>query len=180
MSLDEFDTAIGREGRLYELSRGTIVVTDVPNPPHGRVVGRLRLMIGAYRLAHPAVISELFTGAECKLPIEPTQSERHPDLAVYKTPAPGEDSSVWSYWVPEVVVEVVSEKSAHRDYEEKPEDYLGFGVREYRIIDGLKNVVTINRRVRGRWKPEAIVPGQKYATPLLPGFELDVAAVLAP
>jgi len=32
MTLDEFDTAEGVEGRLYELSRGEVVVTDVPNP----------------------------------------------------------------------------------------------------------------------------------------------------
>jgi Uma2 family endonuclease len=179
MGLDEFDGAIGREGRLYELSRGIVIVTDVPNPPHGDVVFVLRESLGEYHRAHPGAIHRIYSGAECKLLIEGTESERHPDLAVYKTPAPGSDSSVWSIWVPEIVIEVVSDDSVRRDYEEKPEDYLQFGVLEYWIVDPLKNAVTVNRRVRGRWKPQQLIPGQKYTTPLLPGFELDLATVLS-
>ncbi len=179
MSLDEFDTAEGREGKLYELSRGVIIVTDVPNPPHGDKADKLRLSIDAYRLGHPDVIRNVFTGAECKLLIEPTQSERHPDLAIYKTLAPGDDSSVWSFWIPEIVIEIVSRDSAERDYDEKAEDYLHFGVGEYWIIDPFQSVVTIHRRIRGRWKVQEMKAGQKYSTPLLPGFEMDVAAILA-
>ena len=40
MTLDEFDTAHGVEGRLYELSRGRVVVTDVPTPRHGDIIFR--------------------------------------------------------------------------------------------------------------------------------------------
>src|SRR5215212_2035881 len=87
MTLDEFDTAESVEGRLYELSRGEVVVTDVPNPRHGRVVFTLRQQLAAYCLARPDVVQVIFSGAECKLLIEPTQSERHPDLAIYKTAA---------------------------------------------------------------------------------------------
>jgi Uma2 family endonuclease len=137
-------------------------------------------MLDPYRQTHPGVIHRVYGGAECKLLIEGTESERHPDLAIYKTSAPSSDSSVWSLWVPEIVIEVVSEDSVQRDYEEKPEDYLQFGVLEYWIVDPLKNAVTINRRVRGRWKSEVLVPGKKYATPRLPGFELDVARILSP
>lgn len=179
MSLDDFDTAIGREGKLYELSRGVIVVSDVPNPPHARALDATSLQFWGYRLAHPGVIHAVHGGADCKLLIEGTESERHPDLAVYKTPAPGDDSSVWSIWVPEIVVEVVSVDSVKRDYEEKPEDYLQFGVKEYWIVDPLGGVVVIHRRVRGRWRVRTLKPGQHHATALLPGFAFDVTAALA-
>src|SRR5687768_4618418 len=135
MTLDEFDTAEGVEGRLYELSRGEVVVTDVPNPRHLRVVRTLRQQLAGYCMARPDVIYDVLAGSECKLLIEPTQSERHPDLAIYRSSPPAEDSSVWSVWVPELVVEVVSPGAEDRDYVEKAEDYLHFGVAEHRIID---------------------------------------------
>ena len=179
MTLDEFDTAEAVEGRVYELSRGEVVVTDVPNPRHGRVVGNVRQQLAEYRARNPGVIYDLMAGSECKLLIEPTQSERHPDLAVYKTPPPAEDSSVWSVWVPEIVVEVVSPGSEHRDYEEKAEDYLHFGVTEYWVIDGPKGVITTHRRSRGRWQKRELKKLDRYTTHVLPGFEL-VAATLLP
>src|SRR5215207_4329492 len=106
MTLDEFDTAEGVEGHLYELSRGEVVVTDVPPPRHSSVVDALRQPLSEYRITKPDIIHGINSGSECKLLIEPTQSERHPDLAIYKTPPPAEDASVWSVWVPELVVEV--------------------------------------------------------------------------
>ena len=179
MSLDEFDTAIGREGHLYELSRGVIVVMDVPNPPHGDPLDELRLQLFAYRARSPGVIHRVYAGSECKLLIEPTQSERHPDLAVYKTPPPGDDSRVWSTWVPEIVVEVVSADSGDRDYLEKAEDYLSFGVQEYWVIDRDRGAVVVHRRTRGKWAIRELRPGDRHATNLLPGFELNVEAVLS-
>jgi len=178
MTLDEFDTAEGVEGRLYELSRGEVVVTDVPNPSHGDTVDAVRELLSQYRVSRPGVIHRVFGGSECKLLIEPTQSERHPDVAVYKTPPPARDSSVWSIWVPEIVMEVVSPGGEHRDYVEKAEDYLHFGVGEYWIIDASRGVITVHRRSRGRWQKRELGKSDRYVTHLLPGFELVVATVV--
>jgi Uma2 family endonuclease len=178
MTLDEFDTAEGVEGRLYELSRGEVVVTDVPNPRHGRVVGLLRQQLAAYRVVRPDVIYEVFSGSECKLLVEPTQSERHPDIAIYKTPPPAEDSTVWSIWVPEIVVEVVSPGADQRDYVEKAEDYLHFGVNEYWIVDAARGTITIHRRSRGRWQKRELGKADRYTTHLLPAFELVASTLL--
>ena len=179
MSLDEFDTAEAVEGRIYELSRGEVVVTDVPNPPHARTVSTLRRQLTAYQFSSAGIIYDLLGGLECKLLIEPTQSERHPDLAVYKTAPPAEDSTAWSLWVPEIVVEVVSPGSEDRDYREKAEDYFHTGVKEYWIIDGGRGTITIHRRVSGRWQKRELKKTDRYTTHLLPGFEL-VAATLLP
>jgi Uma2 family endonuclease len=178
MTLDEFDTAEGVEGRLYELSRGEVVVTDVPNRRHCDAVDALRQQIAVYRAAHPGVIQRLLAGNECKILVDPTQSERHPDLAVYKTPPPGDDSSIWSVWVPELVVEVVSADSAERDYVEKAEDYLRFGVLEYWIVDAGRGTITALRRSKGRWQKRELRSADRYTTHLLPGFELDAATLL--
>ena len=179
MSLADFSMAEGLEGRRYELSKGVVIVTDVPNPAHMKTTERTRRAFTTYQDRVPGVIEHVLASHECKLLIEHTQSERHPDVSVYKTPPPGEDSEVWSVWVPEIVVEVVSAESARRDYEEKPEDYLLFGVLEYWIVDAILGKVTINRRVRGRWQPRELRAGETYSTHLLPGFTLDVGAILS-
>jgi Uma2 family endonuclease len=56
---------------------------------------------------------------------------------------------VWSVWIPEIVVEVVSPSSAKRDYHDKPSEYLSFGIDEYWIVDPAKQRMTVNRRWRG-------------------------------
>jgi len=178
MTLDEFDTAHGVEGRLYELSRSRVIVTDVPSPRHGDTISRVHQQLATYRRHEHGVVLRAYGAAECKLLIEPTESERHPDVAIYMTEPPCDDSSVWSIWVPEIVVEVVSPGSEHRDYEEKPEDYLHFGVKEYWVIDGSRGVITVHRRMSGRWQKRELTKADRYSTHLLPGFELVADALL--
>ena len=176
MTLDEFEFAEGLEGHLYELGRGAIVVTDVPNTPHMRQVEELRDQLVGYKLARKGVIYSVAAGSDAKILVADEQSERHPDLLIYKTPPPATD--VWSTWIPEIVIEVVSPSSAHRDYEQKPAEYLAFGVSEYWIVDAAKREMTVLRRSRGQWARSAAKPGETYQTRLLPAFTLDVAAVL--
>ncbi|MGZ3336360.1 MAG: Uma2 family endonuclease, partial [Isosphaeraceae bacterium] len=101
------------------------------------------------------------------------------DVAVYKTPPPaGENNDeIWSQWVPEIVVEVVSPSSRHRDYQEKPEEYLRLGVSEYWIVDADEGLMKVLRRSRGHWVKYPVRPPAGYRTRLLPGFELSIEAV---
>jgi Uma2 family endonuclease len=174
MSLDEFDTAEGQPGYLYELSKGIVTVVDVPNPPHLAQLNAIRRQLSAYDLANPGVIHAVAGGSDCKILLGEEESERHPDVAVYKTPPPDED--VWSMWVPDLVMEIVSPGSEHRDYVEKREEYLLFGVREYWIIDADRREVLVLRRRGRRWTSQEVRPPEVYTTKLLPGFEFNCAA----
>ena len=179
MSLDDFDRAEAQEGYLYELNKGVVDVVDVPQPPHGRQLHQLRRQLTAYDLAHPGVIENLAGGSEAKLLIGPSESERHPDLAVYRSPAP-EGADVWSLWVPKIVIEIVSARSAARDYQDKPPEYLAFGVREYWIVDAAKQQMLALTRWRGQWRETVVRPtSKKYTTRVLPGFALDLKRVFA-
>lgn len=175
MTLDEFDKAEVREGYIYELSRGVITVSDVPNPRHLAQVDALRQQLSEYRATHPGQIRRLAGGGECKILLADLESERHPDLALYNTPSPEED--VWSLWIPEIVAEVVSPGSEQRDYVEKREEYLRFGIQEYWIVDANRRAILVLRRSGGRWKERAVQPPETYRTRLLPGFELSSEAV---
>ena len=178
MSLDDFDRAEGREGYRYELNKGVIEVTDVPHPKHLAQLQEIRDQLVGYKLKHPGLIHSISGSNEAKLLIGSSQSERHPDLSVYLT-APPDSPDVWSIWRPEIVVEVVSERSAKRDYEEKPAEYLEFGVDEYWIVDRAKQRMTALTRWRGQWREQVVKPSKKYLTRHLPGFALDLKRVFA-
>src|SRR5258706_7047093 len=129
MSLADFDHAEVVGGYLYELSRGVITVSDVPGKKHLKQVCEINQQLYVYKAAHPEVIRTIGGGSDCKILAEGFESERHPDIFVYKTDPPDSDD-VWSIWVPEIAIEVVSPSSEKRDYEEKPPEYFAFGVAE--------------------------------------------------
>lgn len=180
ISLADFDLAEPLEGRTYELGRGVVTVVDVPNTRHLAQVRLIQKLLTAYDLAHPGRIHTIAGGGECKILVPSAESERHPDVAVYKTPPPEED--VWSTWVPEIVIEVVSPGSEQRDYVEKPEEYLAFGSAEYWVFDADRSEageLLVHRRRAGRWATTILRPPAVLRTRQLPGLGLDVAAVFA-
>lgn len=176
MSLQEFDQAEAVPGHGYELSQGVVTVVDVPSPRHFAQVNALRMQLAGYEISHAGTIHGIAAGSECKLLIRSKNSERHPDLAIYKSPPPT-GPGIWSTWVPEIVIEVVSPGSADRDYHEKREDYLAFGVSEYWIVDADRAEMHVLKRSRDDWTERVIGARGHYRTKLLPGFELSVAEV---
>jgi Uma2 family endonuclease len=176
MSLKDFEHAEVQEGYVYELARGIIVVSDVPKPKHLAMVTAARRQLAAIDLTHPGMIYTIAAGSECKILLPEFESERHPDLAIYKTPPPSNDDC-WDVWLPELALEVISPSSQTRDYQEKPEEYLAAGIREYWIIDGLKEEMLVLRRVGKRWNKKTIRPPEIYTTRLLPGLEFSCAKV---
>jgi len=177
MSLDAFDHAIAEDGYQYELAKGVIEVSEVPKPEHAKQVQAIRNQLGRYQDDHPDAIELIASSNECKLLVGPSKSERHPDVSLYLSAQP-DISDVWSIWIPQIVVEVVSESSRKRDYEQKPPEYLALGVDEYWIVDAAKNQMTVLTRWRGEWKPAILKPPKRYSTHLLPGFSLDLNRVI--
>ena len=177
MSLDDFAEAEAQEGYLYELGRGIVVVTGIPNVPGFNIADAVRLQLYLYRGSHPGQIYAIGSGSDCKILHAGFQSERHPDLGIYKTPAPAKDSSAWATWIPDLMIEIVTPGSEHRDYVEKREEYLQFGVSEYWIIDEAKKQMLALCRERNQWAEQIVKPTAKYSTPLLPGLEFDLDAV---
>ena len=176
MALEEFDHVETRPGYLYELARGVIVVSDIPGLPHMVQVDELRQALAVYRAQNPNQIRRILTGSECKILLGDLESERHPDIAVYKTPPP-DDENVWAVWIPALVIEVVSPGSENRDYFEKREEYLAFGVREYWIVDAARGEIQVLRRVGRRWTERVVRPPATYQTKVLPGFTLSCETI---
>ena len=169
MSLAEFDRVEAQEGYLYELGRGVIAVSDVPGTRHLTQVTAIRRQFARYDLDNPGQIHTVAGPGERKILVAPLNSERHPDITVYKEAPPDED--VWSTWIPEVVIEVVSPDSEHRDYVENREEYFRFGVKEYWIVDADRREVLVLRRVGGEWRERVLSATDVYRTRVLPAFE---------
>jgi len=88
---------------------------EVPGRRHVVQLNAVRRQFAAYDVANPGTIHALLGSGECKVLVTQYDTERHPDLAVYKT-APPEEDDFWASWVPEIVIEVVSPSSRHCDY----------------------------------------------------------------
>jgi Uma2 family endonuclease len=178
MSLKSFEFAQVEDGYLYELARGYVVVSEVPNFLHMRLAAFIRNSLAHYRMEHSEAVYEVIGTLECKLYISAWESERHPDVAVYLNPPPRpRNRTMWRTWIPELVVEVVSEGSRDRDYTEKRDEYWSLGVKEYWIVDAKLQQVLVLRRGRTQWTEKMLGATDTCETKLLPGFTLPCKAI---
>jgi len=173
MSLAAFDRAEAQEGFVYELSYGVIEVSDIPSLEHARIEEFVRDEFVVFRRANPDKVAAVLHGSSAKTMIFEIETERHPDLSVYLTPAPY-GGQPWKDWVPEIVFEIVSPFSVGRDYVTKADDYWLAGVKEYVIVDRAEGRFRVLRRGVESWVPRNLTGSELYSSPLLPGFELSV------
>ncbi len=179
MTLDEFIKADFQEGRLYELARGFVEVSEVPGLWHGEIVYRVATMFILYTQRHPGIIRYQAGGGECRIRLPGMVSDRHPDQAIYLDPPPAE-KQIWTMWVPTIVVEVVGARGRKRDFVTKREEYLRMGVHEYWILDPKKRQMHALVRAGDTWE-ETIVPANGvYRTFLLPGLVVRPGQLLCP
>ena len=80
MSLSDFEDAEVEEGYLYELGRGVVVVSEVPNPWHEIMLSRIRKQFIAYDFSNPNRIVMVASGNGCKILLQQLGSERHADV----------------------------------------------------------------------------------------------------
>ena len=67
MTLGEFLEAEEQQGYCYELARGVVEVTQVPDDLHGLIVWALLTAIAVYSREHPGVIYRAGGGSEFRL-----------------------------------------------------------------------------------------------------------------
>ena len=180
MALEEFREAEEEPGFLYELARGMLEVTEVPGDDHWQIVHNLHEMFSAYSRLHPGAIRRIGHGSDVRLIIPVLESDRHPDLGVALRDDPRDDRKRLR---PSLVAEVVSpgKKARQRDYEEKLEEYLAFGLDEYWVVDPERRIVTLFCR-RGQaaaasWSKQVFEGDEVIVSERLPGFEGTVAGL---
>ena len=172
MTLEEFLLAEETEGYRFELARGVLEVSEVPDDPHGGVVANLYDAMSRYRRDHPGVIRRYGGGNEFRFWLPAMVSGRNPDVGVVLQGAP-ED---WrGRRIPSLAAEVVSRRSVRRDYATKREEYLAYGLQEYWIVDPLKRQVTVLTRRGDSWHEAVYRDDQVIASLVLPDFASTVS-----
>jgi Uma2 family endonuclease len=178
MSLRGFEFAQVEEGYIAELARGYLIVWESASYYHSMQSARIRSYFGRYSCENPEAIYIALNGVDCKLLIPVWDSERHPDLAVYLSKPKGpQNRTLWRSWIPELVIEVVSEGSRDRDYTEKRDEYWTLGIKEYWIVDAHLEQVLALKRGRSQWTEKTLGPKDTCETKLLPGFQLPCQAI---
>jgi Uma2 family endonuclease len=176
MTLDEFLEAEEVEGYRYELARGVLEVTQVPNDPHGLIVFNLYNALAHYHRNHPGHIHRFGGAGEFQLRLPGLVSGRNPDAAVVLKGTPPDSRRRRPA---ALAIEVVSAGGEARDYVTKREEYLAYGLREYWIVDPHTNKITVLIREGDVWIEHICQGDQPIPSLVLPGFAATVAELLA-
>ena len=167
LTLAEFQDSEWRPGYLYELARGVVVVTRIPNGRHWQVVHNTHELFSIYLRDHPGLIRRIGHGSDARYISPAFQSDRHPDIAILFRQAPTDHEGTP---LPVLGVEVVSrgKRVRRRDYEEKREEYLAIGLQ--RILDRRSRGAARDgpgppRGRRRRDLGRAPLPGRRLSSP---------------
>ncbi len=170
-AIDDYD-----ELYRYELVNGVLVVNPIPLEGQAGPNDFLGYLLNHYKHQHPKGSALDQTLFERYIHLE--NSRRQPDRVIWaglgRRPNPRED-------VPTIAVEFVSagRRNWIRDYETKRDEYIEAGVKEYWIIDRFVRTMTVYAPATEGFQTRIVAETETYHTPLLPGFELPLALLLA-
>ncbi len=180
LTLEAFTSAVHEEGYHYELIRGRVYVSPVPNLPEDLLESWISDLLRAYMREHPDAINHVTNKGRVFVPGEEALTAPEPDVTVYRN-FPHElprTEQRWQDVTPILVVEVLSADDPIKDEVRNVELYLQVpSIREYWIVDGREDAdhptILIYRRRGQRWQNVIrLTPGSSYTTRLLPGFVL--------
>lgn len=172
LTLEQFREAQEEEGYRYELARGILEVTEVPNDPHGPIVFNIYTAVARYHVEHTGVIRRFGGAGEFRLWLPTMISGRNPDFAVVLHGAPKNHRGRRG---PVLVAEVVSLRGEDRDYRVKRQEYLAYGLLEYWIIDPQLRQLTLLIRDGDAWIEQVLRDDQLIPSLVLPGLAAKVS-----
>jgi Uma2 family endonuclease len=179
MTPKEFDATppnCFKPGFRYEIINGVLVVSPPVSIAESDPNDELGYLLRTYQETSPEGKALDRTVPERYVPGTPNR--RRCDRAIWtglgRIPDVDHD-------VPSIVVEFVSsrKRDALRDYEDKRDEYLAAGVKEYWIIDRFRRIMTIYRPGLAGPTYDIVREAESYQTPLLPGFALPLGRLLA-
>jgi Uma2 family endonuclease len=164
------------DGKRREIIEGDLYVTPSPSYSHQRTSARIFTAFVRYLDAHPI-------GEIAYAPLDVILSDYdvlEPDLLFVLN----EHHSVFQDWVrgaPDLVVEILSPTTKTIDRGPKLKAYSRYGVPEYWIVDPVARAVELYRLTpTGYQLNRSFSEEESLSSPLLPGFELQVASLFQP
>ncbi len=176
MSIDEFEGVTDWEsGYRYELINGVLVVSPPPDDAGQGPNERLGNWLWDYQQRHPA--GKILDDSLMERPVRTKAGIRVVDRALwigFGRPIKSRRDRAT------ILVEFVSwgKRAALRDYEDKRDEYLELGAKEYWVIDRFQRTMTVFFLPPANPLDRIITESEIYSTPLLPGFELPLKQLL--
>lgn len=168
--------ALPDDGKRYELIDGVLVEMPGPSWMHGDIVGELFSLIRAYvQSHHPG-------GKVLTAPVDVWLSDYRvvqPDILYIRPGRPDVFARPPAVrGASDLVVEVLSPSNPEHDLLIKYAIYEQTGVPEYWILNREAATISVNVLRDGRYVERPLVNGLAMSE-VLPGFEIDVAALFA-
>jgi Uma2 family endonuclease len=176
MSIDEFESIDDWEhGYRYEIIHGVLVVSPPPDDAGQGPNERLGHWLWDYQQRHPN--GKLLDESLMERPVRTKVGIRVVDRALwigFGRPIKSRRDRAT------ILVEFVSagKRAALRDYEDKRDEYLEMGAREYWVIDRFRRTMTVYFQKPANPAERVVAESETYTTPLLPGFELPLRRLL--
>ena len=172
MTAEEFAHLETAENESYELVDGELIPVPSAIPLHGVIRDRMTRLVGNYFDRNP--IGGTASETDCRITSETVRKpdlsvflgERWQQLDLYRVPVP---------FAPDIAVEVLSPSEHIMDVTRKVRDYLSAGGQEVWLLDHANGELQIRTKSGIR-----LLEGTDALTsPLLPGFSVSVAELLA-
>lgn len=164
------------DGRRYELVEGDLFVTAAPFVRHQSDSGNLYLLLAPFVRKH-RLGQVLYAPTDVKFS---ATTVVQPDLFFVAAEHRSRILDAYVEGPPDLVVEILSEKSRRYDERTKKQLYEKFGVREYWILDSdLEKVKVYRQGLKGYGAAVELAAenGDQLTSPLFPGLAIEVAEI---
>lgn len=156
----------------YEWIRGEAIRLAPITVQHDELTAYLTSLLQAYFALRPMGI---VLHAPFVMQLDAVETFREPDLQVILKSNPGNLTDTAMIGPADICVEIVSPESVARDYGEKFAEYEKAGVKEYWLVDWIREAALFYRLdEEGVYKLIAPDKEGTYQTPLLAGLRLHV------
>ena len=175
------DYAAIDDGLHYQVIDGILIRSPSPSRRHQRV--QLKLLVALTTHVEHHQLGEVFCPPyDVVLRRERPAVVMQPDLVFVSNERRERNTPDNIQGAPDLAVEVLSPGTARLDMSRKRVRYAEYGVRELWVVPvGMDRIEVYHPEADGPFgKPTIYVPGERLASPLLPGISLDVAAMFPP
>jgi Uma2 family endonuclease len=160
-----------------ELLRGKIFQLGAANTKHQRVGGKLYNEF--YNFLKGKTCQVFIAPYDVRLPVKDRKRDDQittvvqPDLCIFCNPDAIDERGACG--IPDLVVEILSPGNPRHDLLEKYDVYQEVGVKEYWIIDPIKEMVMVSiMQKQGKFAPTKIITDNQLLEPLcIPGFYIS-------
>ena len=161
------------EGQRGEWVDGEVIVFRTPGTIHQLIFGSLIMPLARY--ADDADLGQVILGP-VEMYLRSVPAARTPDILFVASAHASRVTDDRIDGPADLVVEIVSEDSGRRDWDEKLREYASVGIPEYWIVDsriGQWRVAFFQLSADGAYRAMPVDAEGCYHSKVLPGFRLD-------